>query len=393
MRRPLRSLETGDRGLYTAAHLPRSTHVSPHPDPTPIPRADRAPVPGLVSVTLVVYNGERDVAQAIDSVLAQRYAPFELIVVDDGSTDGTWSVLQRYGDRIRAVRQPNGGLPVARNTGLQLARGEFIALMDHDDLCMPERLAVQVAFLRAHPDVGLCGSDFSAFNEHGPIEASHIASYYSQYARVHGRPAALYPEHAVLDIAACLPAPAATRQPVDVYKGDVYERIACGNFVHPPTVMLRASVLAQSGGFDPAARTMCDWDWLVRVARVTRIGHIHRALLDYRRSATQMSAPEQRPRGSIDAFHVAARIRRNDPSLMERCGPALLEMLGRSACDAAYANAEADPLLALRCLGLAVFGYQMLNSTGWRALVRALLPNSVLNLLRRLKGSALPDRA
>lgn len=347
-----------------------------------------APVPGLVSVTLVVYNGERDVAQAIDSVLAQNYPSVELIAVDDGSTDGTWDVLCSYGDRIRAVRQPNGGLPAARNTGLRHARGEFIALMDHDDLCMPERLSVQVAFLRAHPEVGLCGSDFSAFNEHGPIEPSHIASYYSQYARVQGRPAALYPQSGTLDVGPCLPPPAPPHCWVDVFKGDVYERIACGNFVHPPTVMLRAEVLRRAGLFDPAARTMCDWDWLVRVAQVTHIGHIHRALLDYRRSATQMSAPEQRPRGSIDAFHVARRIRQSNPKLMQRCGPALLEMLGRSASDAAYANAEADPFLALRCLGLAVFCYQVVNTTGLRALVRALLPNNLLNLLRRVKPAA-----
>jgi len=346
------------------------------------------PVPGLVSVTIVVYNGERDVAQAIDSALGQNYPAFEVIVVDDGSTDGTWDVLCSYGSRIRAVRQPNGGLPVARNTGLRHARGEFIALMDHDDLCMPERLSVQVAFLRAHPEVGLCGSDFSAFNEHGPIEPSHIATYYSQYARVQGRPSALYPHRGTLDVAPCLPSPPAQPCLTEVYMGDVYERIACGNFVHPPTVMVRAEVLQRAGLFDPAARTMCDWEWLVRVAQAAWIGHIHRALLDYRRSVTQMSAPEQRPRGSLDAFHVARRIRRGHPQLMQRCGPALMEMLGRSATDAAYANAEVDPFLALRCLGLAVFCYQVINTTGLRALVRALLPNGLLNLIRRGKPAA-----
>jgi glycosyltransferase involved in cell wall biosynthesis len=227
------------------------------------------PLPGLVSVTIVVYNGERDVGQAIDSALAQNYPAFEVIAVDDGSTDGTWQVLCSYGHRIRAVRQANGGLPVARNTGLRHARGEFIALMDHDDLCMPERLAVQVAFLRAHPEVGLCGSDFSAFNEHGPIEPSHIASYYSQYAEVQGQPSGLYPHSDTLDVAPYLPQPSAQPCRIDVYKGDVYERIACGNFVHPPTVMVRAEVLRRAGGFDPAARTMCDWDWLVRVAQIT----------------------------------------------------------------------------------------------------------------------------
>jgi hypothetical protein len=90
----------------------------------------------------------------------------------------------------------------------------------------------------------------------------------------------------------------------------------------------------------------------------------------------------------MDALHVAKRIRRSDPSLMHRCGPALMEMLGRSATDAAYANAEADPFLALRCLGLAAFCYQVINTTGLRALVRAVLPNEVLNWIRRFKPRA-----
>jgi glycosyltransferase involved in cell wall biosynthesis len=363
--------------------------MDPAAAPLTTPAEPQAPVAGLVSVTIVIYNGAREVAQAIDSVLGQNYPTVEVIAVDDGSTDGTWDVLQSYGNRIRAVRQRNGGLPAARNTGLRHARGEFIALMDHDDLCMPERLSVQVAFLHAHPEVGLCGSDFSAFNENGPIEPSHIATYYSQYARVRGRPEALYPHSSTLDISPCLPQPSPVPPClVATYQGDVYERIACGNFVHPPTVMVRADVLRRAGLFDPDARTMCDWDWLVRVACVSHIGHIHRALLDYRRSATQMSAPEQRPRGSLDAFHVARRIRKSDPTLMQRCGPALMEMLGRSATDAAYANAEVDPFLALRCLGLAVFCYQVINTTGLRALLRALLPNELLNLIRRFKPAA-----
>lgn len=352
--------------------------------------AGKSAVAGLVSVTVVVYNGQQHVAQAIDSVLRQTYPSFEVIVVDDGSTDGTWELLQSYGDRIRAVRQENGGLPVARNTGIRHARGEFIALMDHDDICMPERLAAQVAFLKANPDVGLCGSDFSAFDENGPIEPSHIANYYSQCSPERGGLQALYPHQEQFDIAAFLPDPKPQECPVSVFKGRVYERIACGNFVHPPTVMVRAEVVERVGLFDPQARTMCDWDWLVRVARLTSVGHIHRAMLDYRRSSTQMSAPSQRPKGSIDAYHVAERIRERDPDFVRACGGAFLHVLGETAADAAYANAEVAPLLALQFAMIAVFRYRQVSVTVLSAMVRAVLPAPARGLARRLKQIARP---
>src|SRR2546426_10444106 len=108
----------------------------------------------LVSVVIPVYNGERYLADAIQSVREQTYQNFELIVVDDGSTDGSAEVVKRFGEAIRYVHQANGGVCKARNTGIAVARGAYLAFLDQDDLWLPEKLAVQVAYLDSHPEVG-----------------------------------------------------------------------------------------------------------------------------------------------------------------------------------------------------------------------------------------------
>jgi glycosyltransferase involved in cell wall biosynthesis len=113
-----------------------------------------------VSVFIPVHNREHYVAVAVNSILAQTFTDFELIVVDDGSTDRTPEVLSRYSDpRLRIARNPsNLGIPATRNHGLELARGEYIALLDSDDHAYPERLARQVAWLDSHPDIAQVGS-------------------------------------------------------------------------------------------------------------------------------------------------------------------------------------------------------------------------------------------
>jgi len=107
----------------------------------------------LVSVVIPVYNGERYLADAIQSVLDQTYQNFEVIVVDDGSTDGSAEVAKRFGEAIRYVHQANGGVCKARNTGIAAARGVYLAFLDQDDLWLPDKLATQVAYLDGHPEV------------------------------------------------------------------------------------------------------------------------------------------------------------------------------------------------------------------------------------------------
>ena len=111
-----------------------------------------------VSVVIPAYNAAACVRRAVDSVLAQTCADFELLVVDDGSRDATREVLAGYGERLRVLAQANAGPAAARNHGLREARGEFVAFLDADDWWLPAKLERQVALLDARPGLGFCST-------------------------------------------------------------------------------------------------------------------------------------------------------------------------------------------------------------------------------------------
>ncbi len=111
----------------------------------------------LVSAIIPTYNYGHYVNRAVDSVLRQTYAPIECIVVDDGSTDNTAEVLQKYGSRIQVIKQANCGLSAARNTGIKVARGECIAILDADDWWEPDKISLQMQALEDFPQVSAVG--------------------------------------------------------------------------------------------------------------------------------------------------------------------------------------------------------------------------------------------
>lgn len=115
--------------------------------------------PPPVSVIIPTHNRAAFVTEAIDSVLSQQYAPVELIVVDDGSTDHTAETLAAYENRIQVIRQANKGVSAARNRGIQAATGDYIAFLDSDDLWLPEKLVRQTAFFSANPDALICQTE------------------------------------------------------------------------------------------------------------------------------------------------------------------------------------------------------------------------------------------
>lgn len=193
--------------------------------PDPCPR---------VSVILPAYNREDFVARAIDSVLAQTFTDFELIVVDDASTDGTRSVLERYRDtpRLRLIlSDENRGGGGARNLGIEAARAPLIAFQDSDDIWLPHKLAAQVAALDAHPEAGLCYC--------GSLFSEGTRSYY-------------IPE-----------------QVFDHLDGDMSAEILRRNPTSTQTLVVRREVLEAAGPFDPTFKRFQDWELMIRVAQVT----------------------------------------------------------------------------------------------------------------------------
>jgi glycosyltransferase involved in cell wall biosynthesis len=124
-----------------------------------------------ISVVVPAYNEERYVAEALDAVLAQTFAPLEVIVVDDGSTDGTVGVVRGYGDRVLLIQQENRGCPGAFDTGFRQAAGEFVALCPADDIWEPWKLEWQAGALAQHPEVDVA---FGAAQRFGLASGDHV---------------------------------------------------------------------------------------------------------------------------------------------------------------------------------------------------------------------------
>jgi len=120
-----------------------------------------------VSVIIPVYNGAATIGRALDSVFDQTFTDYEVVVVNDGSTDDTAAVLAGYGDRIHVVTQANRGLPAARNAAVAASRGELLALIDHDDQWLPQKLALAAAAMLSDPGAVLLYSDMIVVNEAG----------------------------------------------------------------------------------------------------------------------------------------------------------------------------------------------------------------------------------
>lgn len=112
------------------------------------------------SVIIAVYNGEKTIARAIDSVLCQSWMPMELIVVDDGSTDSTADIVARYGDRLRYFHQSNAGVSIARNLGVERARGNWLAFLDADDWYYPDRLKLHAEWIASESMLDFLTGDF-----------------------------------------------------------------------------------------------------------------------------------------------------------------------------------------------------------------------------------------
>ena len=327
----------------------------------------------LVSITIPSYNAASTIAETLDSVLAQTYPNVEVIVVDDGSTDDTQDVLGLYASKVTCIRQNNGGLASARNVGCRAAHGKYIALMDADDLCMPERIAVQVAYMEQHPEIVMCSSDFAAFNNSGLISDSYIGSYYMRIPATSGGVAGLYPYCEELSL---------NGYEVTTYSGDIYEQMALGSFIHPPTVLFRRSILDECGLVDEDIINCCDSEWFVRMSRIGKIGFIACPLIKYRLSEHQMSGSLNYPQISMDMVYVMEKVLKADPGLFLRNRKLFRQYLGQNYLGAADALVDDQPLAAVTKLIKSVT-CGIIRTQSLKVLVKAFTPNVANALLAK----------
>ena len=212
---------------------------------------------------MAVFNGVEYLAEAMDSMLAQTFGDFELIVVDDGSTDSSPAVLADYAKRdprVRIVPQKNAGLTAALNAAAKLATGDLLARMDPDDVALPERLAEQVAFMDEHPEITLLGTRVTLIDPYG-----------TPYQNP------LHPLH----------------------HDEIDAKLLAGEgwaIVHP-AAMMRRSAFEAVNGYDERYRTSQDFDLWLRMAEAGKLANLPTPLLKYRQhlgSANFKKAEQQK---------------------------------------------------------------------------------------------------
>ncbi len=204
-----------------------------------------------VSVTMTIYNGERHLRETVDSILGQTFPYFELVVINDGSTDQTAEILDSYSDpRMVVVHQENMGIPKSRNRAVSISHGEYIAIHDADDISLSQRLEKEVAFLDEHPDYGLVGSSYYLMDEHNRRKAL-----------------------------------------VRVLTDDADLRVFLmrKNWFGHGSVMIRKSAFIEAGGYDERFRYSLDYDLYLRMLEKCKVANLKEPLYCYRLSAKSVS--------------------------------------------------------------------------------------------------------
>jgi glycosyltransferase involved in cell wall biosynthesis len=205
-----------------------------------------------VSAVIPVHNGQAYVAEAIESVLAQSHRAIECLVIDDGSSDGTRDAVAPFGEAVTYVRQAQSGVSSARNRGTQLAHGELVAFLDHDDIWLPDKLARQTESLRTgRSTMVLCAIE--------KVDAS-------------GAPLGTKRLRARSDLVTGM----------ILFDGTV--TVSCSS-----TGLVRRRELLAMGGFDPALSMSADWDLLLRVLLEARLDYVDEPLVLYRVHDANMS--------------------------------------------------------------------------------------------------------
>lgn len=335
----------------------------------------------LVSILIPAFNSGNFIQETLESVLAQTFPNIEIIVVDDGSTDDTRQKVLAFGERIKYIYQPNGGIASARNRGMALARGQLVALLDADDICHPDRIAIQVDFLQKKTDIILCGADFSAFNSSGHVSDSYINNYYGIIRSTAGGIEQLYDEKRSLDTSQS-PWVVNNSREVKIYYGYIYNKIVWGNFIHPPTVMLRRSVAERVGSFDEKLFFACDYDWLIRVSRLGRIGYIERPLLKYRLHLGQSSSHHNIEPAILETIAVMDKIRCDDEKFYQANWQRFQRRLGHLYLELAYSLVERKRLSALGYLLRSLRYPFSAKLTTLKVLAKLIVPSFIMKMYR-----------
>jgi glycosyltransferase involved in cell wall biosynthesis len=288
-----------------------------------------------VSVIIPTYNRAYCLPTTIGSLQAQTYPHWEALIIDDGSTDGTAELVQSMANadpRVRYFPQKNSGVSAARNAGIRIADGEWVAFLDSDDAWEPLKLAAQIACFNQLPDIGMVWTDMNAFDAEGNLVSSrHLRKMYSAYQRV-GEDRLFEGQRSLREFAPELVASHEVMADAVVRWGDLFSPMIMGSLVHTSTVLISQQRLRAVGFFEESYRTGEDHDFHLRTCLQGPVALLDVPLIRYRVAggSDQLTAPKHMLEMAMNGLRVRestiarnrARIKLSDAELAEIMGRA-----------------------------------------------------------------------
>lgn len=329
----------------------------------------------LLSVVIPTYNRASTILRAVGSALEQGYSPIEVIVIDDGSKDNTAEVMKNYQSdpRVRYIRQENSGVCGARNHGIRIARGEFVAMLDCDDYWLPGKLAQQMPILKAHPELSLIWSDMDAIDSPDHVVSPrYLRKMYEAY-RFFPRFGDLFDRQ--------------TQSPNGTicYIGDLSGPMTVGNLIHTSTVIARAERLKQAGEYDSSNSPAEDQDFYQRVCKTGKVGYLDAVTIHYMTGAADAAtAPSQGVKLARSYLRVFEGILARDGRDKIRLPAGLIDTaLADGYLWAGYATLNQGDLKASRQYLLRVLKIRPTDHRALKYLLASIIPKNFLQKLRK----------
>ena len=299
-----------------------------------------------ISVVIPCYNAAPYLAATLDSVLAQDVAGLDVIVVDDGSSDGSAALVANNYPQVRLLRQSNAGIAAARNSGIAAARGDWVAFIDADDIWLPGKLRAQLEQLQAKPD---CRLSYTAWQD-WPSQAAGPAP------------------HELAAVAAS----AADASRWDGASGWIYPQLLLDCVVWTSTVLVQRTLLAEIGGFDTSLRVGEDYDLWLRASRVTPIARVARPYALYRQHPASITRalPDDNYRAQVVSLALA-RWGLDSPDGQCAGRAAVRRGLAHSWSAHAGAHLQAGNLVRARASAWQALGQRGACLTAWIVLFKA----------------------
>jgi glycosyltransferase involved in cell wall biosynthesis len=324
----------------------RLSHAPPSVSARDDGRVSEAAHVPRVSVIIPTYNSGAMVRDAIQSVLAQTYSDFEIVVVDDGSTDNTESVVRQFSRRARYFKQENQGVSTARNVGIRKSVGEYLAFLDSDDLWSPEKLAEQVPLLDCDPELGLVYSDWALASDQGIIQTSYLRD-------------------------------------LPCRSGYVFDDLIQSGFILTSGVVVRRACLEAAGDFDKSLAIAQDYDLWLRISYRWKVALVNKPLLIKRSCDGSLSSDLTKT--AMERIALYKKVLRDIPGMTERSRKLVRRQLAVNYWDVGYAYFDRLLLREARKNFMSSVTYDWKTGKALAYLAASYLPSSFVRAVRSVK--------